>query len=770
MRGLRLSRLFQRRNVLLTLISLAVIGLVLPASGGALAATSPGTSLTTGNYETCAIAAGHASCWGPGSDGELGDGSTASSGTPVPVDTSGVLAGKTLTQISAADGYACALDTAGAAYCWGTNEHGQLGFGVLGYSDVPVPVSTKGALAGKRVVQITAGQLAACALDSAGRAYCWGYNGNGELGDGGTANSDVPVAVKTSGALAGKKLTQLSGGSDYTCALDTAGAAFCWGTDNFGQLGDASGASSNVPVAVDASGVLAGKKLTGISASESGQSTCALDASGSAYCWGMNINGQLGDGSTSNSPIPVAVDTSGALAGKTLTQISAGGAETCALDTTGAPFCWGDNFYGELGDNGTSNSPVPVAVDTSGALAGKTLTQIGAGGDFYACAMSTSGAVYCWGYESFDGGQLGDNGTGTSLVPVAAGPSAPTGVSTASGNRTARVSWKAPVMPAALTGYTAIANPGEQICLTTTTSCTITGLTNDTTYSVTVVAHTATTNSAASAPVSVTPGSRVVFTSTPQVTTAFGARFRFTVRAAGGSPAITVRGTLPPGVTFTRHAGGTAVLAGTPDRTAVGVYRLTFTATSKAGKATQAFSLAITRAPELAKLPAVVTLKANQNVNVPVKATGYPVPELIGSGQLPPEVFLDDHGNGTGAITGQVDPHTAGSYRFTVIAASTSGYTTRTITVIVVQPPDITSVGSATAPIGLTFSLHVTATGVPAPKITESGRLPAGVTFHPATATLSGIPRSGTTGTYAITFTATNAAGKVTQHFVLTVT
>ena len=762
MLGLRLSR---RRNAVVALTSLAVVGLLLPQQATALAAAQPDTSITTGYYESCAIAAGQAYCWGPNSD--------AGSGVPLPVDTRGVLAGKTLTQISAADGYACALDTSGAAYCWGTNEWGQLGLGIpVRYSAVPVRVSTSGVLAGKKLVQITAGQLQACALDSTGHAFCWGNNQFGQLGDNSTSGSGVPVAVDAGGALAGQTLTQISGGSDYTCALDTAGAAYCWGSDQFGQLGDASGGKSDVPVRVDASGVLAGQKLVGISANESGSSTCTVDASGSAYCWGLNILGQLGNGTTTNSTTPVAVDGGGALAGKALTQISVGYSETCALASTGAPFCWGDNYYGQLGDDSTAGSDVPVAVDTSGALAGQTLTRIGAGGDFWACAISTSGAVYCWGDNS--GGQLGnDSAASSSPVPVAAGPSPPTGVTAAPGKRSARVSWKVPVMSAGVTEYTAIASPGEEICLTKTTSCTIGGLANDTTYSVTVLAHTATTNSAASAPVSVTPGSRVAFTSAPYATAAFGAAFRFTVRATGGSPApaITQRGALPPGLTFTRHANGTSVLSGKPGRDAAGPYPLTFTAKSRAGDATQSFTLTITRAPVLAKLPAVLTVTAGANVSVPVKAAGYPVPELIGSGTLPPGLSLEDRGNGAGVITGHVPSRTTGgSYRLTVIAASTSGEATRSITVTVTKPPAITSPGSASAAIGNTLNFQVTATGFPAPKITESGRLPTGVTFDPAEATLNGIPRSGTRGSYPITFTATNAAGTIKQHFTLTVT
>lgn len=729
----------------------AVLGLLLPGPGRALAAAQPGSSFSfSAGWPSCAIEAGKAYCWAPGS-------------VPVAVNTRGVLNGKTLTQISTGPGYACALDTSGAAYCWGANQWGQLGFGVLGSSVVPVPVDTKGVLAGKKLVRISAAEQEACALDSTGHAYCWGLNTGGELGDGGTANSDIPVAVDTSGALAGKRLTQISAGNAYACAVDTTGAAYCWGFGHNGELGNGGSTSSSVPVSVDASGVLAGKKLVGISASELGGSTCAVDAGGSAYCWGENLEGQLGDDSTNGSAVPVAVDTSGVLTGKTLTQVTAGSVYTCALDSAGAAYCWGDNLQGQLGDNSRDSSAVPVAVDTSGALAGKALTQVSAGGLSLACAMSTSGAVYCWGSP--------DNVSAGSTVPVAVGPSPVTGVTAASGNRAAKVSWQVPVMSAGVTGYTAIAKPGEKICITKSTSCTIGGLTNDVTYSVTVVAHTARTNSSASVPVAVTPGSHVAFVSNPFATAAFGTRFGFTVRATGGSPAIAVKGTLPPGVTFTRHAGGTATLAGTPDRGALGLYHLTFTAKSGAGVATQAFTLTVDRAPRLGKLPGTLTLKLRQEVSIPITTTGYPVAQLLKTGHLPSALPLLDHGNGTGLIAGRVGPNDKpGRYRLTVIAANTSGDATHTITVLLVQAPAITSPRSAKVAIGSTLSFHVTGTGFPVPKITESGRLPKGVTFDSATATLKGIPRSGTKGSYKITFTAASSAGKATQAFTLTVT
>ena len=396
---------------------LLAAGLVLlaPAPPAALAASRGATSISTGgDFSSCTIEGGKAYCWGSNYFGQLGDGSTTDSSVPVAVDTSGVLAGKTLTQI--ATGYAgnCALDSTGAAYCWGGN--GELGDGHTTDSSVPVAVDTSGVLAGKALTQIVAGGASMCALDSTGAAYCWGNNAVGELGDGSNANSSVPVAVDVSGVLAGKTLTRIAAGG-ATCALDSAGAAYCWGDNDFGELGDGSTANSDVPVAVDASGALAGKTLTRISAGI--DSMCALSGAGAAYCWGDNGNGELGDGSTTSSDVPVAVDASGALAGKALTQIGAGWGFACALSSTGAAYCWGNNGSGELGDGSAIASSVPVAVETSGALAGKTLTQVTAG--VVSCALDSKGAAYCWGFNG--DGELGVGSTSAqSDVPVLVGP------------------------------------------------------------------------------------------------------------------------------------------------------------------------------------------------------------------------------------------------------------------------------------------------------------------------------------------------------------
>ena len=211
---------------------------------------------------------------------------------------------------------------------------------------LPPPASA----ASSHATLIAAGNAHACII-RAGQAYCWGLNSSGQLGNSSTTQSLVPVAVTTSGVLAGKTLTQITAGNSHTCALDSSGTAYCWGANGNGQLGNSSTTQSLVPVAVTTSGVLSGKTLTQISADENGMYTCALDSAGAAYCWGAASFGQLGNGGVASTPgVPVAVVTSGVLSGKVLTQIATGSGSTCAVASTGAAYCWGQGVNGELGE------------------------------------------------------------------------------------------------------------------------------------------------------------------------------------------------------------------------------------------------------------------------------------------------------------------------------------------------------------------------------------------------------------------------------------
>ena len=304
----------------------------------------------------------------------------------------GALTGRTVSKIAVGNYHSCALDTAGLAYCWGSNIHGQLGDGQGSYSSPgssqPVAVDTNGSLAGKALVDIAVGEYHTCAIDTAGLAYCWGWNEGGPLGIGefgGLSYGDkvTPVPVVTSGVLAGRQLTALALGLYHSCALDTTGSLFCWGGDMYGQVGSGKeggmvgGPNFAEPILVSGTGALAGKRITRIAAG--GHTTCAIDDAAATYCWGWNGQGQLGRGSTvefSGIPQPVAFP----LGTAPTAAVTVGFQHTCALTTIGQALCWGRGDHGSLGTGRASNEALPTPVDTTGDLAGKTITQIAAGG------------------------------------------------------------------------------------------------------------------------------------------------------------------------------------------------------------------------------------------------------------------------------------------------------------------------------------------------------------------------------------------------------
>jgi alpha-tubulin suppressor-like RCC1 family protein len=593
------GRAVLRRAAAVTIsLAAALGGLMTPQA--ALAAAPGASSISAGYLHACALENGKAYCWGFNDSGDLGDGSTTSSSVPVAVDTSGALAGKTLTQISAGGEQTCALDSTGAAYCWGFNFSGELGDGSTASSSVPVAVDTSGALAGKTLTQISAGDEFACAVDSAGAGYCWGFGGDGELGDNQGDSSSVPVAVDTSGALAGNTLTQISAGGGFACAVDSAGAAYCWGFNDDGELGGgAGGGFGSTPVPVDTSGALAGKTLTQISTGAN--QTCALDSAGAAYCWGYNRDGELGDGSTIGSSTPVAVDTSGALAGKTLTDVRTGIDQSCAVDSDGVAYCWGGDGYGELGDASTTDSDIPVAVDTSGVLTGKTLTHVSTGG-FVTCALDGAGAVYCWGDDN--SGDLGDGSTAMSDVPVLTrlpgglaftsrpAVTAAYGVPlaftiTAAGTPPPRITHTG-ALPA---GLRFAEENGGRAAITGTPGRTAAGI-----YRLVLTARNTTGTATQPFALTITRAPALATTAAAAGTT--GKAFRLAINVTGYPlPALAETGPLPRGLTFASKTitstSQDAVIAGTPAAGTAGTYPVTITATSSSGRATAHLTLTI---------------------------------------------------------------------------------------------------------------------------------------------------------------------------------
>ena len=363
---------------------------------------------------TCGISASKVYCWGNNNNGQLGNNSTTNSYLPAAVSTAGTpMDDKNMIDVAVAGDFTAALASDGTVYTWGYNDYGQLGNNTTTSSTVPVAVTTTGALSGKTVTQIAVGYDCSVALASDGTVYTWGHNGNDQLGNNTTANSSVPVAVTITGALAGKTITQVAAGGNFAVALASDGTVYTWGLNNNGQLGNNTTANSSVPVAVTTTGVLNNKVITQIAAGS--QHMVAVDSDGTVYAWGYNAQGQLGNNTTTNSTVPIAVIASGALLGKTVTQVAAGGSHTAALSSDGRVYAWGYNGYGQLGNNTTTNSSVPVAATTTGVLVGKTVTQVAAGSN-HTVALTSDGSTYGWGYNNQ--GQLGDNSIINSNVPT----------------------------------------------------------------------------------------------------------------------------------------------------------------------------------------------------------------------------------------------------------------------------------------------------------------------------------------------------------------
>lgn len=354
------------------------------------------TSLSSdaGSGTTCAVVSGGAvDCWGYGYGGQLGNGTTTNSDVPV---STGITGAKTVVEDYEGNSF-CALFTSGTIDCWGVGSQGDLGNGGTSNSDVPVPVESI-----TTATSVVGGLDGFCALLSTHTIDCWGYGGSGQLGNGTNTNSDVPVAVETI-----SNASKLVAGQTYFCSLLSTGHVDCWGANNDGQLGNGTTTASDVPVAV--------KKITTATSVISGTESftdCALLSSGAVDCWGYNVYGELGDGTTTNSDVPVAatgIKTATSLAEDISTE--GNGFGYCALLKSEHIECWGYNSYGELGNKKTTESNVPVSVKKI-----KTAVSI-VGGDEGYCAVLKNENLDCWGRGDY--GELGNGSGASSDVPVA---------------------------------------------------------------------------------------------------------------------------------------------------------------------------------------------------------------------------------------------------------------------------------------------------------------------------------------------------------------
>ncbi len=369
------------------------------ASADVNVAVSCGLIVAAAQAHSCVVTSGGGvSCWGLNTLGQLGNGTTVNSTTPVSVTG---LPGAAIS-ISAAGDSTCALTGADTVWGWGDNSSGQLVNGTFAPSSVPVEVlDASGSAPLSGVAAISVGENHACAVTTDGAALCWGDNSKGQLGSETSAASNLPVRVP---GLA-RGASTIAAGPYFTCAVTTEGGASCWGAGAAGQLGNGTTADSTTPsVVLDTTG---NAPLSGVVTISAGNEfACALKNDGAMNCWGANNAGQLGNaaaGAQLDLPVQVLDETAQApLTG--VAAISSAQNGTCAVTASGTTICWGAN-----------NSGAPATV--SGFVA-----EAIAVGSSHTCAVSKPGAVLCWGLNS--SGQLGNGSTASSATPVKAAVSA----------------------------------------------------------------------------------------------------------------------------------------------------------------------------------------------------------------------------------------------------------------------------------------------------------------------------------------------------------
>ena len=302
--------------------------------------------------------------------------------------------------VSAGSYFTCGLTRSGTAYCWGLNFAGELGEGATDSFPADYVATPQAVVGGLQFAGISASALYACGLTRDGAAYCWGENDYGQMGDGtvdsvGAATHPGPAPV-----AGGFTFTNLAPGPTHTCGVTSAGISLCWGSGSYGELADGDTMGTRPTPAPIGSPLQLASMAVGY------HHTCGLTGDGSAYCWGGDEWGVLGTGLVLSSPVPVAVH-----GGLAFTTLAAGELHTCGLTSSGAAYCWGDDRYGQLGVAGVQFlSTAPAAV--WGGYAFKSLTA----GRNHTCGLTRAGVAYCWGLN--DRGQLGDGSTENRPVPV----------------------------------------------------------------------------------------------------------------------------------------------------------------------------------------------------------------------------------------------------------------------------------------------------------------------------------------------------------------
>jgi alpha-tubulin suppressor-like RCC1 family protein len=306
------------------------------------------------------------------------------------------IGGQPVIEVAAGSDHSCALVESGAVWCWGSNTFGQLGDGSTDSSLMPVQVANLTA-----VQQISVGTYHSCALRRNGRVFCWGSNGNGQLGVDSSQIGDSLVPILLTGIT---DATQIDVATYHGCLVRATGRVFCWGDNSWGQLGD-----DTYDSRWRAARVVGSRNANVVQVGTGETFSCLLRETGRVFCWGSNFYAELGDGTIAASPWPVAVAGVAAT-----TQLSVGQYHSCALRSSGRIWCWGYNSYGALGNRTTDTRLLPGPVRNITDAVG-----VAAGGYFgSSCALRSNGRTMCWGSNISGEAGIGNNTDEFLTVPV----------------------------------------------------------------------------------------------------------------------------------------------------------------------------------------------------------------------------------------------------------------------------------------------------------------------------------------------------------------
>ena len=361
--------------------------------------------------------------WGENDCGQLGNGTTTNSSNPICINDveSSPLSGKNIVDIYGSSTM-IARDSDGKLYTWGWNRNGQLGNGTTENSSMPICISDieNSPLSGKDIVDVHIYDYIIIAKDSNGKLYSWGYNNSGQLGNGTTENSSMPVCISDieGSPLNGKNIVKVY--ADYSTMIvkDSDGKLYSWGYNGYGQLGNGTTTNSSMPVCISdiKNSPLKGKNIVDVH--NYGYRIIAKDSNGKLYSWGENYYGQLGNGTTANSSMPICISDieNSPLREKNIVNIYWDANTIIAKDSNGKLYSWGRNNFGQLGNGTTENSSMPICISDmeNSPLNGKNIVDVYA--DYTMIAKDSNGKLYSWGDN--DSGKLGNGTTTNSSMPI----------------------------------------------------------------------------------------------------------------------------------------------------------------------------------------------------------------------------------------------------------------------------------------------------------------------------------------------------------------